>query len=230
MRPSEKTKSVTLTPFVFRPKVSWMRLVIHTAASCAIRERLHILVPPLLDLNGASCSKPRHHLCVLTNFISFVKLTRSSQSAGKSYSPSALPTCFCLLPQLPGVSLGELPMDGLQSITCFEMAGHVLGQSPAAAGWEDNSQPRLFLWEFLRELQVAMNSLAFGREVLQRGLPLCPLALNLMKETSPEPKRLWRAWGGGLLRDRLSCVQIPLGWPWGDRLFSRTKAPLISCN
>lgn len=34
-----------------------------------------------------------------------------------------------------------------------------------------------------------MNSLAFGEEY-HGSLPLCPLALDLMKEASPAPKRL----------------------------------------
>lgn len=59
---------------------------------------------------------------------------------------------------------------------------------------------RVSLWEFLRELQVAMNSLAFGGEDSQRSLPLCPLALRWMKETSPGPRRLGRAQGGGPIR------------------------------
>lgn len=85
-------------------------------------------------------------------------------------------------------------------------------ERPAAAGWRDNSGLwRVGLWEFLRELQVAMNSLAFGGEDSQRSLPLCPLALRLMKETSPGRG----GWEGlreeAPLGDRLSCVQIPLG-------------------
>lgn len=147
-----------------------------------------------------------------TNCICFEKLTRSSRSDGKSYPRSTLPTCLCSLSTSQSF-LDEPPMDGLQSILCFEMAC-VLGsvRGPTAAGWRDNSQLwAVSLWEFLRELQAAMNSLAFGREDSQRSLLLCPLALNLMKEASPEPKRVGRAHGGGPLGDRLSCVQIPLG-------------------
>ena len=155
-----------------------------------------------------------------TNCISFVKLTRSNLLGNLTYPlPSQLASASA---QLPGVSLAGSQWVVLQRSLCWDgvwVPGSVRGL--AAAGWGDNSQP-LVLREFLRELQAAMNSLAFGREVLQRSLPLCSLGLNLMKETSPEPKRLWRARGGGLLGDKLSCVQIPLGWPWGERLFSRT--------
>lgn len=68
---------------------------------------------------------------------------------------------------------------------------YVLGsvRGLAAAGWEDNSQ-LLFLWEFLRELQVAMNSLAFGREVLQRGSPAVPSSSQLDEGDKPRAQRL----------------------------------------
>lgn len=149
---------------------------------------------------------------------------------------STLPSCLCFSSsQHISSFLGELPMEGLQSILCFEMACVSLGLwKTAAAGWRDNGQLwQVSLWEFLRELQVAMNSLAFGREDSQKSLPLCPLALDLMKETSPGPRRLGRAQGGGPLGDRLSCVQIPLGWPGEERLlalFWGHNAPFTSCN
>ena len=225
MRPSEKTKSVTLGyPFCLPAEgFSEWGLWFTRAASCAIRERLGTsLVPPRIDENGASCSKPRHHLRVLYKLHQLCETNKKQSICWKILSTLYPPNL--LLPPLNFQGFPWRTPNGWFAKHHVLWDGmYVLGsvRGLAAAGWEDNSQ-LLFLWEFLRELQVAMNSLAFGREVLQRGLPLCPLALNLMKETSPEPKRLWRARGGGLLRDRLSCVQIPLGWPWGDRLFSRT--------
>lgn len=80
------------------------------------------------------------------------------------------------------------PWIGLQDVLCFEMACASLGPGKAvAAGWGDNSQLwQVGLWGFLRALQVAMNSLAFGEES-HRTLRLCPLALNLKKEASPGP-------------------------------------------
>lgn len=168
----------------------------------------------------------------LTKHICFVKLKISNHSAGKSTLPKCL---YFSSSQLISSSLGQLPMDGLQSILCFEIASVSLGLwKTTAAGWGDNSRLwQVSLWEFLRELQVAMNSPAFGGEDLQRSLPLCPLALTWWRGQAQGPERLGRAWGGGPLGDRLSCVQIPLGWPWGERLlafFRGHNAPFTSCN
>lgn len=185
------------------------------------------LVLPPRNGNVASCSKPLCGLFIIDK--AYLKI--SNHSAGKS----TLPKCLCFSSfQLIGSFLGQLPMDGLQSILCFEMASVSLGLwKTTAAGWGDNSQLwQVSLWEFLRELQVAMNSPAFGGD-LQRSLPLCPLALTWWRGQAQGPERLGRAWRGGPLGDRLSCVQIPLGWPWGERLlafFRGHNAPFTSCN
>lgn len=129
MRPSEKTKSVTLGyPFCLLAEGfgEW-GLWFTRAASCAIRERLGTsLVPPPIDGNVASCSKPRHHLRVPYKLHQLCETNKKQSICWKILSTLYPPNLL-----LPPLNFQEFPwqtpMDGLQSITCFEMACMSLG-------------------------------------------------------------------------------------------------------
>lgn len=100
IRPSRKQRvSPLATPFVFWLKVSVNEACDSHVQPAALSERGWAHPQCRLQQTETWLLVPNHAITYasLTNSISFVKLTRSSQSAGKSYLPSPLPTCFCLL-------------------------------------------------------------------------------------------------------------------------------------
>ena len=117
MRPSEKTKSVTLGyPFCL-PAEGFGEACDSHAQPAALSERGWAHPQPPVDGNVASCSKPRRHLFILYKLHQLCE-TDKKQSAGKSL-PSTLPTCFCLR-STSGVSLADSQWMVLQRILCWD--------------------------------------------------------------------------------------------------------------
>ena len=118
MRPSEKTKSVTLGyPFCLLAEGfgEW-GLWFTRAASCAIRERLGTsLVPPPIDGNVASCFKPRHHFLVPYKLHQPCETNKKQSICWKILSTLYPPNLL-----LPPLNFQEFPwqtpMDALQTI------------------------------------------------------------------------------------------------------------------